>query len=208
MRRQVDDRVEKGQFILTGSARPRDDANRHSGAGRFSVMQMRPMSLFESGHSTGEMSLTSLLDGERQTGLGTHLSFDELLRRIITGGWPELLNADEDFARDWLADYLRQVVEVDVPEMGHRRNPGNLRRHLEALGHGVGQAVKLSDLAKDVGGAGGPSRTRRSPATSMHSPACGSPTTPRPGDLTCARELDSAPRPCATSSTPRSDPPR
>lgn len=156
VRRQVDDRAEKGQFILTGSARPRDDANRHSGAGRFSVMQMRPMSLFESGHSTGEMSLASLLDGERQTGLGTHLSFDDLLRRIITGGWPELLDADEDFARDWLADYLRQVVEVDVPEMGHRRNPGNLRRLLEALGRGVGQPVKLSDLAKDVGGDGGP----------------------------------------------------
>ena len=134
VRRQVDDRAEKGQFILTGSARPRDDANRHSGAGRFSVMQMRPMSLFESGHSTGEMSLASLLDGERQTGLGTHLSFDDLLRRIITGGWPELLDADEDFARDWLADYLRQVVEVDVPEMGHRRNPAIFARLLEALG--------------------------------------------------------------------------
>ncbi|WP_194165026.1 ATP-binding protein [Pseudactinotalea sp. HY160] len=134
----MDDRAEKGQFILTGSARPRDDASRHSGAGRFSVMQMRPMSLFESGHSTGEMSLAGLLDGERQTGLGTHLSFDELLRRTITGGWPQLLDADEDFARDWLADYLRQVVEVAVPEMGHRRNPGNLRRLLEALGRGVG----------------------------------------------------------------------
>ena len=156
VRRQVDDRDEKGQFILTGSARPRDDASRHSGAGRFSVMQMRPMSLFESGHSTGEMSLASLLEGERQTGLGTHLSFDELLRRIITGGWPELLDADEEFARDWLADYLRQVVEVDVPEMGHRRNPGNLRRLLESLGRGVGQPVKLNDLAKDVGGDAGP----------------------------------------------------
>ena len=75
VRRQVDDRATKGQFILTGSARPRDDATRHSGAGRFSVMQMRPMSLFESGDSTGEMSLASLLDGESQKGLGTHLTF-------------------------------------------------------------------------------------------------------------------------------------
>jgi predicted AAA+ superfamily ATPase len=156
VRRQVDDREEKGQFILTGSARPRDNANRHSGAGRFSVMQMRPMSLFETGHSTGEISLANLLAGERQAGLGTHLSFDNLIRRIITGGWPDLLDSDEDFARDWLADYLRQVIEVDVPEMGHRRNPGNLRRLLESLARGVGQPVKLSDLAKDVGGEGGP----------------------------------------------------
>ena len=81
VRRQVDDREEKGQFILTGSARPRDNANRHSGAGRFSVMQMRPMSLFETGHSTGEISLANLLAGERQAGLGTHLSFDNLIQR-------------------------------------------------------------------------------------------------------------------------------
>lgn len=156
VRRQVDDREEKGQFILTGSARPRDDVNRHSGAGRFSVMQMRPMSLFESGHSTGQISLGALLDGNPQTGLGTHLTFDDLLRRIIIGGWPELIGSDEEFARDWLADYLRQIVEVDVPEMGVRRNPGNLRRLLESLGRGAGQAVKLSELAKDVGGDGGP----------------------------------------------------
>ena len=156
VRRQVDDRSAKGQFILTGSARPRDDANRHSGAGRFSVMQMRPMSLFESGHSNGQMSLASLLDGERQTGLGTHLTFEDLLKRIVVGGWPELVNGDEDFARNWLDDYLRQVVEVDIPEMGHRRNPSNLRRLLESLGRGVGQANKLSELAKDVGGESGP----------------------------------------------------
>jgi predicted AAA+ superfamily ATPase len=156
VRRQVDDRAEKGQFILTGSARPRDDANRHSGAGRFSVLQMRPMSLFESGHSTGQISLGALLDGEPQTGLGTDLSFEDLLRRIVTGGWPELIAGEEDVARDWLADYLRQIIEVDVPEMGHRRNPGNLSRLLESLARGAGQPVKLSELAKDVGGDRGP----------------------------------------------------
>lgn len=155
VRRQVDDRAAKGQFILTGSARPRDDSSRHSGAGRFSVLQMRPMSLFESGHSTGQISLGRLLDGEAQTGDGTHLSFEALLRLIITGGWPELIDADEEFARDWLQDYLRQVIEVDIPGMGHRRNPGNLRRLLESLGRSVGQATKQSELAKDVGGASG-----------------------------------------------------
>ena len=155
VRRQVDDRSEKGQFILTGSARPRDDVNRHSGAGRFSVLQMRPMSLFESGHSHGQISLAALLEGEKQTGLGTHLTFEELLKRIVVGGWPELVHADEEFARNWLDDYLRQVIEVDIPAMGHRRNPSNLARLLESLGRGVGQAVKLSELAKDVGGESG-----------------------------------------------------
>ncbi|MGH3504168.1 MAG: ATP-binding protein [Nocardioidaceae bacterium] len=156
IRRQVDDRQAKGQFVLTGSARPRDDANRHSGAGRFSVMQMRPMSLYESGHSNGEISLRSLLDGQTQTGLGTHLTFDDLLKRIVIGGWPELVSTDEEFVRNWLDGYLQQVIEVDIPDMGHRRNPGNLSRLLESLARGVGQAVKQSELAKDVGGEAGP----------------------------------------------------
>lgn len=156
VRRHVDDRGEPGQFILTGSATPRDNASRHSGAGRFAVVRMRPMSLFESGHSTGEVSLAALLDGERQTGNGTDFTFEELLRRIVIGGWPQLIGKDEDFARKWLRSYIKQVVEVDIPEMGHRRNPGNLERLLAALARGVGQAVKLSELAQDVGGEAGP----------------------------------------------------
>ncbi|UYM05503.1 ATP-binding protein [Solicola gregarius] len=154
-RRQVDDRGEPGLFILTGSATPRDNADTHSGAGRFAVVRMRPMSLVESGHSTGDVSLTALLNGERQTGDGTALEFRELLRRIVVGGWPQLIGKDEAFARTWLRSYLKQVVEVDIPGMGHRRSPGNLKRLLAALARGVGQAVKLSELAKDVGGEAG-----------------------------------------------------
>lgn len=156
VRRQVDDRAGKGLFILTGSATPTDDATRHSGAGRFSVMKMRPMSLFESGHSNGEMSLASLLGGERQTGLGTHLTFDELLKRIVVGGWPELVGVDETSARRWLRDYISNIVEVDIQKLGSRRDPANLRRLLESLGRSVGQAVKAIELARDVGGEGGP----------------------------------------------------
>lgn len=156
VRRQVDDRDGKGLFILTGSATPTDDASRHSGAGRFSVMKMRPMSLFESGHSNGEMSLASLLRDERQTGLGTHLSLDELLNRIVIGGWPELIGVDETGARRWLRDYLSNIVEVDIQKLGSRRDPANLRKLLESLGRSVGQAVKAVELAKDVGGEDGP----------------------------------------------------
>lgn len=156
VRRQVDDRHSRGDFILTGSARPREDATRHSGAGRIGVLRMRPMSLFESGHSNGEVSFTALLNGERQTGLGTHLSFEELLRRIVIGGWPEIIDYHEDDARRWLRGYLDQIVETDIPLMGHRRNPRNLTRLFSSLARNVGQAVKLSEIAKDVGGEAGP----------------------------------------------------
>ena len=68
VRRTVDERSGRGQFILTGSAVPADDVTRHTGAGRFTRLRMRPMSLFESGHSTGGISLRGLLDGEPQRG--------------------------------------------------------------------------------------------------------------------------------------------
>lgn len=156
VRRQVDERHSRGDFILTGSARPRDDVSRHSGAGRIGVLQMRPMSLFESGHSNGEVSFAALLNGERQPGLGTHLSFDALLERIVIGGWPEIIGYDERDARVWLRGYLDQIVETDMPLMGHRPNPRNLRRLFASLARNVGQAVKLTELARDVGGEAGP----------------------------------------------------
>jgi predicted AAA+ superfamily ATPase len=156
VRRQVDDYGRQGEYILTGSAVPRDNAARHSGAGRISVMQMRPMSLYETGHSSGDVSLAAIMRGERQVGSGTDLSFNELLQRIVIGGWPPLIGRDEGFARSWLTAYLQQIVEVDVPSLGHRRSPGNLARLLAALARNVGQPVKLTELARDVGGEAGP----------------------------------------------------
>jgi predicted AAA+ superfamily ATPase len=156
VRRQVDDRDGRGHFILTGSATPREDMSRHSGAGRIGTIRMRPMSLFESGHSTGDVSLQKLLEGEEQRGKDAGLSVPELIDRIVVGGWPALLEAESDEARAWLADYIRQVSEVDLPSLGPRRNPRNIRRLLESLARTVGQPAKLTEIAKDVGGDSGP----------------------------------------------------
>ena len=65
VRREVDDRKKKGQFILTGSANPEEQVRLHSGAGRFSIIKMRPMSLFERGWSTGEVSLAGIMKGRK-----------------------------------------------------------------------------------------------------------------------------------------------
>ena len=119
VRRQVDDRGERGLYILTGSATARDDASRHSGAGRIGTIRMRPMSLFESGHSTGDVSLIKLLQGDVQPGQAADLSVPDLMERIVIGGWPTLLDAGQDEARAWLTDYIRQVAEVDLPSSGH-----------------------------------------------------------------------------------------
>jgi len=156
VRRQVDERHSRGDFILTGSTRPSNDAQRHSGAGRFGTLQMRTMSLFESGASDGSVSFAALLSGVPQPGLSSNLSFDDLLRLIVVGGWPQIIDWPEREAREWLAGYIAQIVEVDVPSLGQRRDPRNVRRLIESLGRNVGQAVRLTELARDVGGDGGP----------------------------------------------------
>lgn len=153
IRRHVDDMRGRGLCILTGSATPTDARELHSGAGRIGTLRMRPMSLFESGHSTGEVSLASLMRGEDQRARLARTTISQLMERIVIGGWPMLLEADEAFARRWLSDYLSQIVEVDIPSLGTtRRAPNRLRRTLASLGRGVGQPVKLTELAADIAG--------------------------------------------------------
>ncbi len=94
VRRAVDDRAPaKGLYILTGSATPSEDVNRHSGAGRIAVIQMRPMSLMESGHSTGHASLKAVLAGDKVTAQDSGLTVPDIIERICIGGWPALLDA-------------------------------------------------------------------------------------------------------------------
>src|SRR5680860_1789637 len=82
VRRAIDDRRAPGQFILTGSVIPADEATRHSGAGRLTRVRMRPMSLFEKGRSSGHMSLGRLLDGEKERGPEAKLALPELAAEI------------------------------------------------------------------------------------------------------------------------------
>ena len=159
VRRAVDDHDEKGLYILTGSSRPRDTARMHSGAGRIGRLQIRPMSLYESGHSSGAIGLQHILDGGEPTGRPADLSIPDLLERIVIGGWPDLLDADEQIARVWLGDYLQNLAEVDLPGLGPRRNPAKVERLLAGLGRSAAAPLNRSALAADVGGSAGPIAT-------------------------------------------------
>lgn len=156
VRRAVDDRGEKGLYLLTGSSRPRDNTRMHSGAGRIARLRMRPMSLFESGHSTGSISLAAILEGAEPNGSPAALSVPDLIERIVVGGWPETIALPERAARTWLAAYNRNVVEVDIPSLGPRRNPSNLTRLLASLGRAVGTPLRRSAITIEVGGQNGP----------------------------------------------------
>ncbi|HEY5455291.1 MAG TPA: DUF4143 domain-containing protein, partial [Acidothermaceae bacterium] len=157
VRRAVDDRSpQRGQFVLTGSATPNDDTRRHSGAGRISTLRMRPMSLHEAGYSAGSVSLADLFAGGTPAALDPGLSIPELVDQIVVGGWPDLIGAGVTDAQQWLRDYLRNLIEVDVQSLGVRRDPQQVRKLLTALGRGVGTEMSVQSLAKDVGGADGP----------------------------------------------------
>jgi predicted AAA+ superfamily ATPase len=154
IRHEVDDLGgTPGRFILTGSSTPADDAIRHTGAGRYSMLRMRPMSLFETGVSTGQVSLRKLFDGDFTPSLDPGVTVPELINDIVTGGWPALLQTPVREAQRWLSDYVRTTVEVDMPHKGVRRDPATLRRLLASLGRGTGTDLSTQAIANDLSGA-------------------------------------------------------
>jgi predicted AAA+ superfamily ATPase len=153
VRRAVDDRQQPGQFILTGSSTPADDVRRHSGAGRFAHLRMRPMSLFETGHSSAQVSLSDLIAGARPSCPDPGLGIADLLDRIAVGGWPANLTRSVAAAVQANVDYLAQAREVDVPALsGTRRDPARLDRLLTSLARNVATEVKIAALSRETAG--------------------------------------------------------
>jgi len=151
VRRAVDDRGRPGQFILTGSAMPNDDARRHSGAGRFAVIQMRPMCLAESGSSDASVSLDRLLAGQSQQASDPGLTLTDVANVLAAGGWPGWLNRPLEATARSLRDYLRQISHVDVPLVsGRRRNPQKVEATLRAIARNTGTEAALTTLAADT----------------------------------------------------------
>ncbi|MBD3777949.1 MAG: ATP-binding protein [Micrococcales bacterium] len=160
VRAQVDTRQATGQFVLTGSSVPDDDARRHSGAGRFARLMMRPMSLFESGDSTGSMSLRALLAGERPSVPSVDVDIHRTAELVVRGGWPLNLAMTPTQAAAANRDYLRTIAEVDLARVaGSRRDPVRVGRFLQALArntameHVVERLVgeTISDAPDDAG---------------------------------------------------------
>lgn len=156
VRRAVDERKQKGQFILTGSATLDDQARRHSGAGRVSVMKMRPMSLYERGWSTGEVSLAAILRGNAPSSEDVPFSLGELAEKITLGGWPGLIGASALDGLRFVSDYMTLIAEVDLSQVSKkRRDPYKVLRLLQSIARNISTEVTLTALAKDTGGSDG-----------------------------------------------------
>jgi hypothetical protein len=151
IRRAVDERADPGQFILAGSAVPADDASRHSGAGRFGRLRMRPMSLFESGLSDGGISLDALLAGESGRAADRGIPLAELTEALVRGGWPGFQDASVEAAATGVDDYLQEISRTDVNQVeGVSRDPVRVRRLLASLARNVATSVSLETLAADT----------------------------------------------------------
>jgi len=156
VRREVDERKQKGQFILTGSATPDDKARRHSGAGRFSVIKMRPMSFYEKGWSTGEVSLSTLMRGEAPSTESVVFDIGELAEKITLGGWPGLIDGDAASGLRFVSDYVSLIAEVDLSRVSEkRRDPYKVTRLLQSLARNISTEVAVTSLLKDTGGSDG-----------------------------------------------------
>jgi predicted AAA+ superfamily ATPase len=157
VRRAVDDRKQPGQFILTGSAVPADDITRHTGAGRITRLRLRPMTLFETGRSSGDISLARLFAGEPPRAGDPGLSVADLAREIAVGGWPGFLGRTLDQSLRALRDYLDEIRRVDVSRVGAtRRDPSKVGRMLQSLARNVATYASATTLARDTSGAEGP----------------------------------------------------
>ncbi len=154
MRRACDDRGLKGQFILTGSANPPDDATRHTGTGRIIRVRLRPMSLFESGESSGEISLSDLLtSSQRISAPPSALSLSDIVDLACRGGWPGLLKDSTSDAQRQLRAYLDEISRTDISRVDNTaRDPMGIRRLLTSLGRNTSTEATLKTLGQDVFG--------------------------------------------------------
>ena len=151
IRFEVDHRRELGQFLLTGSAVPVDTKEiTHSGTGRFTWLTMRPMSLYESGDSTGDVSLKDLFENNTVDG-ESDMTIDRLAFLACRGGWPQAIDMRDDIALDQARDYYDAVVRSDINRADNiQKNAEKVRRLMRSYARNQGSQVPNTVLARDV----------------------------------------------------------
>jgi len=151
VRYEVDRRGEFGQFILTGSSVPAAlDESMHTGTGRIVRMQMRPMSLFESKDSTGQVSLMDLFNKKDISTVDNH-SIDEIAFLICRGGWPAALNHGKKVALKQAFDYYDAVVNDDISRVDRvKRDSERTKRILKSYARNVATQASLETIRSDI----------------------------------------------------------
>lgn len=151
VRYKVDQDAKKGQFILTGSATPNHKGILHSGAGRIAKLRMRPMSLYESGNSGGEVSLKQICEGKIEAKITGEVNLKQIIDFIVRGGWP----ANQDTALKQAAylpvQYIRAILDDDVYRIDNiKRDKHKMELLLRSLARNEATTATNKKLKNDI----------------------------------------------------------
>lgn len=151
VRYKVDQNGNKGQFILTGSATPNHKGILHSGAGRIAKLRMRPMSLFESGNSSGDISLKDICEGRIEPKILGEVDLRKLIDFIIRGGWPANQETTLKQAAYLPIQYIRAVLDDDVYRIDNvKRDKHKMELLLRSLARNEATTVTNKKLKNDI----------------------------------------------------------
>lgn len=153
VRFSVDQRQEPGQFILTGSAVPLDNATMHTGTGRISRLNMRTMSLYESKESNGSVSLADLFEGKAIEVSFSTLTIEDIAFAICRGGWPASVNIKGNDALELSRDYVEAIIQQDVSRVdGVEKNPKRVQLLLRSLARNIATMATNTTIIRDIEG--------------------------------------------------------
>lgn len=152
VRVEVDKRDAFGQFMLTGSAvPPSNEKITHTGTGRITRMKMRPMTLYESGESTGSVSLKALFAGMDDVEGETNVNLEQIAFLICRGGWPKAIGQASDVALIQAFDYFDAVVSSDISRVDNvERDEERTRNLLRSYSRFIGSQAKIPTIVDDV----------------------------------------------------------
>lgn len=152
VRFEVDHRHDLGQFILTGSAVPPEtDEIKHSGTGRVSWLTMRTMSLFESGESSGEVSLQELFAAPEKISGTASSDIERIAFFVCRGGWPQAVDMERELALDQAIDYYDGVVHSDINRADNvNKNPERVKRLMRSFARMQGAQAPNSAIGEDI----------------------------------------------------------
>ena len=153
VRGEVDKRGEEGQFILTGSAVAPDDSDiYHSGTGRFGWLKLRTMSLWESGDSSGDVSLRALFDGATEVDGASSINLDRLAYLVCRGGWPRgVINKNESAALIQAKEYFEAVTRYDISRVDDvQRDPELAKRLMRSYARLQASQASAATILADV----------------------------------------------------------
>lgn len=151
VRYTVDRRAEKGQFILTGSSTPKRKGVLHSGAGRIGKLRMRTMSLYESGESSGAVSLEDLCNGKLTPALTGEVDLRDLANYTVRGGWPGNLNVAQEDASLLPQSYLDAILDDDSQRIDDKKyDVTKMRLLLHSLARNESTTATKKKLLNDI----------------------------------------------------------